>query len=245
MAVNIVRLDNCRSTNAELGAMPDAPDGTVVVTDCQTAGRGQRGASWESLPGANLTFSQLFRPEGIHAARQFELSMLISLAIVDTLNRLFLAHGSAKTAKIKWPNDIYVDDFKLAGILIENKLAGPYIERSIAGIGLNVNQTHFVSDAPNPVSIVQIIGAPLELEPLLADLCTRLSDYVAAYDGDSAALKSRYMSNLYRNDGREHPFAHPDGTRFRASIVDVAPTGHLTLSNSRTYAFKEVAIVIE
>ena len=100
--------------------MPDAPAGTVLAARMQTAGRGQRGASWEAEPGKNLTFSQLFRPDRLHAARQFELSMLVSLAIADTVDDL-IAH-TGLSAKIKWPNDIYVGDRKICGILIENKL---------------------------------------------------------------------------------------------------------------------------
>ncbi len=235
-------LDVCASTNVELDAMPDAPAGTVVATRCQTAGRGQRGASWEAEPGKNLTFSQLFRPDALPAYRQFELSMLVSLAIADTVDDL-IAH-TGLSAKIKWPNDIYVGDRKICGILIENKLFGPDIQRSIAGIGLNINQTDFKSDAPNPVSIAQIIGRETALEPLLDSLASRLADYVDNYDGNAEVLKQSYKSRLYRGDGKEYAFALPDGTRFEASITDVDTDGILHLSDGNSYAFKEVAYVL-
>lgn len=237
-------LDVCGSTNAVLSDMPDAEAATVIAARSQTAGRGQRGASWEAQPGANLTFSQLFRPSSMHAARQFELSMLISLAVADTIDSVFEPANCDKRAKIKWPNDIYVDDYKISGILIENKLSGACIDRSIAGIGLNVNQRVFLSDAPNPISLINIIGSETALEPLLESLAGRLADYVDNYNGDAAALKQRYMQRLYRGDGREYTFLRPDGTQFRAAITDVETDGTLHLSDGNAYAFKEVAYKI-
>ncbi|MEZ3575945.1 MAG: biotin--[acetyl-CoA-carboxylase] ligase [Muribaculaceae bacterium] len=244
MKTHITWLDVCGSTNAVLADMPDAPAGTVVATRCQTEGRGQRGASWEAEPGANLTFSQLFRPEALPAARQFELSMLVSLAVTDTVDALFEGAGLDIRSKIKWPNDIYVGDGKIAGILIENKLRGAELHRSIAGIGLNVNQLSFLSDAPNPVSIKQLTSIDTPLEPLLEALANRLADYVDNYDGDTDALKTRYMSRLYRGDGRDYTFALPDGTHFEAAITDIDLDGTLHLSDGNTYAFKEVAYVL-
>lgn len=244
MTPHIIWLQECGSTNAELSAMTDAPANTVVATRCQTAGRGQRGASWEAEPGKNLTFSQLLRPAAIPPAHQFELSMLVSLAVTDTVDKFLARHGSHLKAKIKWPNDIYVNDCKLAGILIENKLMGAAIDRSIVGIGLNVNQEQFRSDAPNPVSIIQLCGHSTPLEPLLEALTQRIADYIDNYDGDSTALKARYMQRLYRADGRDYTFAVPDGTHFRAAITDVATNGMLTLSDGNSYAFKEVAYII-
>ena len=242
MAPHIIWLGVCTSTNAELDAMPDAPAGTVVAAVSQTAGRGQRGASWEAEPGKNLTFSQLFRPSNIHAARQFELSMLISLAVADTIDRL-IAHKGL-TTKIKWPNDIYVGDSKIAGILIENKLNGSPIHRTIAGIGININQTIFLSDAPNPVSVAQLTGEETPLRPLLDDLAARLDKYVGDYDGNASVLKENYMKRLYRGDGFQYPFARPDGTKFHASITGIDPDGTLHLSDGGAYAFKEVAYII-
>ena len=244
MQPKIIWLDVCTSTNAVLGDMPNAIAGTVVATRCQTAGRGQRGASWEAQPGKNLTFSQLFCPAGLPAQRQFELSMLISLAVVDTLDALLSSKGCPQKAKIKWPNDIYVGNSKICGILIENRLCGSLIERSIAGIGLNVNQSVFLSDAPNPVSVTQLTGTETRLEPLLEKLTKRLADYVEGYDQDSATLKSRYMARLYRGDGNKYRFALPDRTVFEAAITDVEPDGTLHLSDGNAYAFKEVAYII-
>lgn len=238
-------LDTCPSTNTELAGRPDAPGGFAIATRAQTAGRGQRGNTWEAEPGANLTFSQLLRPHAIEASRQFELSMIVSLAITDTVDALFAESGSDLRAEIKWPNDIYVADRKICGILIENTLTGRSIDRSIVGIGLNVNQTRFVSDAPNPASLRQFTGREYMPEPLLDRLCTAINDSLAAYEAnpDPEALTARYMARLWRREGC-WPFATPDGNRFEAAIEAVAPDGILTLSGNRHFAFKEVAFIL-
>lgn len=244
--LHIVELDSCASTSTELAAMPQAPSGTVVATRCQTAGRGQRGNSWESEPGANLTFSLLLRPESISAQRQFEMSMLVSLAIVGVIDRLLPPYARAH---IKWPNDIYVDDRKICGILIENSLSGSRIDRAIVGVGLNVNQTVFLSDAPNPVSLASVTGRRTLLGPLLREVAAAILDAVGSYvpDRDAAVLKSRYMSELWRCDGARYPFIDvASGERFNASIEDVAADGTLTLlaAEPRKYLFKEVVFVL-
>ena len=235
-------LDSCTSTNAILAARPDAPHGTIIATREQTAGRGQRGNSWEAEPGKNLTFSLLLRPEGLPAPRQFELSMVVSLAIADAIDQALPA-GLHTT--VKWPNDIYVGLEKICGILIENKLAGRLIERAIAGIGINVNQRVFLSDAPNPTSIIlHNGGATTDLDQLLAAVGSRILSYWAAYEAnpDLQALKSKYFSRLMWTDG-SHTFTDANGS-FSAHITDVDPDGTLTISNGRSYAFKEVAYVI-
>ncbi len=243
MSARITMLDECGSTNAVLADMPDAPGDTVIATRCQTAGRGQRGNSWEAEPGKNLTFSMLLRPAGLHAARQFELSMLVSLAITDSLD----AHlPEGKRCVVKWPNDIYIGLEKICGILIENKLAGSEIERAIAGVGINVNQRKFLSDAPNPTSLIHHNGGrENDLDALLAEVCDRIALYCARYmaSPDPAALKERYMSRLMWTAGA-HPFADSEGS-FMAHITDVALDGTLSLSNGKKYAFKEVRFQAE
>lgn len=238
----ITNLDSCTSTNAVLAADTDAPHGTVVATRNQTAGRGQRGNTWEAEPGKNLTFSMLLRPDGLPVNRQFELSMLVSLAIADAIDSQ-LPEGIRTS--IKWPNDIYVGMGKICGILIENKLEGAAIGRSIAGIGINVNQRLFRSDAPNPVSLVMLNGGhETPLDEFLADVTQRIARTTDAYlaHPNPAALKERYKSRLMWTTG-EHPFSDADG-RFEARITDVDLNGMLHLSNGKTYAFKEVSYII-
>lgn len=246
--MNIIRLDTTASTNAAAAAMGnEAADGTVVTAAEQTAGRGQRGNSWESEPGKNLTFSIVIR-RGFQAPRQFELSMLVSLGLTSALSK----HLDPDRVKIKWPNDIYFDDRKLAGILIENTVSASGIERSIAGIGLNVNQTEFRSDAPNPVSMKQITGETYDLESVLEETAGAVLDFIDQYceQEEPDELQALYMAQLWRNDGNTHawidtaekepgaeismstpftPSGKASGTPFYARIADVRLDGTLVL----------------
>lgn len=235
-------LDSCASTNAVLAAMADAGHGTVVAAREQTAGRGQRGNSWEAEPGRNLTFSILLRPEATPAARQFELSMAVALAVADAVDAML--PGGLRAA-VKWPNDIYVGDRKICGILIENRLSGNRIESAIAGIGINVNQQIFRSDAPNPVSVVQLNGGmELDIDLILLDVCDRIIATVERYctAKPHPRLPAMYMERLTRTEG-EHPFADAHSDRFMAHIVSVDPDGTLHLSNGRSYLFKELRFI--
>jgi len=223
MGVTIVTLDECDSTNTVLSSMPEAASGTVVATRRQTAGRGQRGNSWESEPDKNLTFSQLLMPRRLPGARQFELSMIV-----------------------KWPNDIYIGREKVCGILIENRLTGSRIERAIVGAGINVNQRVFTSDAPNQTSIIHHNGGTeTELGALLKEVCGLIDSRMAAYEAapEPEALKQAYMKRLMRTSGR-HLFSDAVHGTFEACICDVDFDGTLTLSNGCRYAFKEVIFII-
>ena len=204
----------------------------VVWADYQTAGRGCGANRWESERGKNLLFSMMIHPENLPANKQFQISMAISLAIVDALGQL------VGDLCIKWPNDIYWRNGKLAGILIENTLKGNFIKDSIIGVGLNVNQREFHSDAPNPVSLWQITSQETDREQLLKDILNRL-DF-------GEALKECYMKLLYRRKGF-HPYTDKEDV-FMAEIAGVEDDGHLLLidedGKERRYAFKEVTFII-
>ena len=149
----IIHIDETDSTNHWLKShqlIANSPEPTAIWADYQTAGRGCGTNTWESERGKNLLFSMLIHPENLPANKQFQISMAISLAIVDALGQL------VGDLSIKWPNDIYWRNGKIGGILIENTLKGNLIKESIIGVGLNVNQREFHSDAPNPVSLWQI-----------------------------------------------------------------------------------------
>lgn len=136
----IIHLDSVDSTNnyaAKLCKEGSVMHGTVIMADEQTNGRGQRGASWQSNPGMNLTFSLYVEPSKLKADQQTIISHCVSLALIKTLNKKGIA------AEIKWPNDIYVKEKKIAGMLIENTLRNGKVGSSIIGIGLNVNQEDF------------------------------------------------------------------------------------------------------
>ena len=234
------------STNTYIARMAAMlPSGTVIHTPKQTAGRGQRGNSWESEEGKNLAFSLLLKNPDIAPNRQFFISEATSLAIIDCLNAI--TPGFC----IKWPNDIYHADSKVAGILIEHSLTTKAISQTIIGVGLNVNQVSWLSDAPNPISLKQITGNDTDLTQLLHDICTRIEQYcsIATYTPQQFhELHCRYTKHLYRADGKQHTFVLPDGSQFLATIREVKPDGTLCLATDhgtvREFAFKEVAFVI-
>ncbi len=231
----IIHIDETDSTNRWLKTHRDASPGpTVVVADYQTAGRGCGTNRWESERSKNLLFSLLIYPEQIPASKQFQISMAISLAIVDAVGQL------VGDLSIKWPNDIYWRNGKICGILIENTLKGVTIKDSIIGVGLNVNQREFKSKAPNPVSLWQITGQETDRELLMKDILKSFDGYL------TADVKERYMKTLYRRKGF-HPYVDNDGA-FMAEIIDVEDDGHLLLrddnGSERRYAFKEVQFVL-
>ena len=242
----IVYLPSCQSTNdeaARLLAHQDVPEGTLIVTDRQTQGRGQRGNQWEAQAGHNLTFSLVLRPTFLPAAEQFWLNMAVSLAIQDTLSPLL--PGIALT--IKWPNDVYAADRKLGGVLIENTLQGYNLAHSIIGIGLNVNQLTF--SVPTATSLLlesaQLAPTPTDysLPGLLTTLCEQLEKrYLQLRAGGRAVLRTTYLSHLYRY--RQPGTFIADGQPFTGTITDLDPTGRigiLTTGGVRYFAFKEVA----
>lgn len=237
---HVIRLGEVASTNTYLDRLDNdalQPEGCVVTTCSQSAGRGQRGNSWESEPGKNLTFSYLLRPVGVKPQEQFLLSQAASLAVVDVLSRY------AEGFSVKWPNDIYYHDRKIAGILIEHTLSGEEITRTIVGIGLNVNQTVFRSDAPNPVSLSQITGDTHDLDSLLKALLDATVRRYRMCDVQRDRLRADYMQRLYRKTGF-YRYSDKDGI-FEAVVEDVLPDGRLVLRHCdgkiREYAFKEVS----
>jgi len=229
------------STNSALAAMAGSvAHGYAIMSRRQTAGRGQRGNTWESAPGMNVTLSLLLRPDGVDAAAQFTISEAVAIGVVDTIAPLL----PGEEVRVKWPNDVYVGDRKICGILIENSLSGRRVERSIAGIGLNVNQDRFVSDAPNPVSLTQLTGERYDVEAVARRLCDNI---LARIEQPADDLHGLYRTLLWRGEGY-HAWTDASGRRFEARIADVAPTGHLTLETREgirgTFAFKEVSAVL-
>lgn len=232
------------STNDTVRSLPT---GSLVWADEQTSGRGQRGNSWESEPGANLTFSFTVAPSGLRMERAFALSEAVSLAVVETLGDVGVE------ARIKWPNDIYVGDRKICGILIENTVrANGYVSLSVVGVGLNVNQRIFTGDAPNPVSLAQLTGDSCDRESLLLSFCRRFERLYGMAENDYDAMHGIYMDALYRSDGaypfREAATSQRQGRLFYARILSVAPDGEITLEEadgSRSgYYFKEMEFVL-
>ena len=190
MNFKIIHIDKTDSTNRWL--REHGKGEVVVVSEFQTAGKGCGTNSWESERGKNLTFSMLIHPEGILANEQFHITEVVSVAMCETLERY-----GCKEASIKWPNDIYVGDRKICGILIENRLQGSMIKDCIIGIGLNVNQREFRSDAPNPVSLYQLLGRETDLEELLKAFLDAFDD---AYHSKTSCFTFKETISLGRSE---------------------------------------------
>lgn len=190
--------------------------------------------------------SLILRPVGVTAAKQFFISEAVALGVADVVETLLSDVPHAEVA-VKWPNDIYVGDSKIAGILIENSLLGRDIDWSVAGIGLNVNQPQFTSDAPNPVSIAQLLpqgSSTLSIEPIISQIADSI---LCLLNTPQAQLHTLYKNRLWRRDGF-HPYNAPELGTFQARILNIAPDGMLTLelpdNTAHTFAFKEVSAII-
>lgn len=231
------------STNRLMQTMLDREDGFYIVTDYQSEGRGQVGNVWESERGQNILVSILLHPH-IATSQQFRLAMLTGLAVVEALDK-FTMHDARCT--IKWPNDIYYKDKKLGGILIENRLEQGQVKDSIIGLGLNINQTTFVSDAPNPISLKQITGKEEDRESVLQAVLERLHALQPLLeDAHEQELKQRYIARLYRRFGW-HEYEDATG-RFRAEWVGLGKAGEWIVKTEqgeeRTYLLKQIKFIL-
>ncbi len=190
----IIYLPSCHSTNdiaAELVHRADISEGAVVITDDQTAGRGQRGTEWVTARGLNFTFSLVLRPSFITAGEQFLLSQTIALGVRNYLSEF------TNNVRVKWPNDLYVNNLKTGGILIENSLQGRRIAHSIIGIGLNINQPEFQS--ARATSLRLETGQVFDLSQQLPLLLQSLEHvYLRLRGGQFDALRREYLGSVGR-----------------------------------------------
>ena len=206
----------------------DLPEGYLLHTSFQSGGKGQGTNKWESAAGENLLFSFVLRPVRWEVARQFYISMLVSLALADTL----AYYLPEEQIHIKWPNDIYVDNKKIAGVLIENSVVGNAFEWILAGVGLNVNQQKFYSDAPNPVSIAAIRGEKLNIMEVLEQFERQFIPlYSRLLNGEAENIKEVYLRKLYRK-GRWHKFKSSAG-EFHGKIIGVDAFGFLQMETEK------------
>jgi len=214
---------------------PSAPEGLVVITPQQTAGRGQQGRAWISEPGSNLTASVLLRPRFLEPSQLFYLNKAIALAVRDTLADYL------PEACIKWPNDVYAGGRKVAGILIESAVASR-VQWVIAGVGVNVNQADFGPDAPLAGSIASISGHTVSVETVLDALCSHLEHrYLQLRAGQQAALNALYHEHLL-GLGTTFRYRHL-GNIHTATLKAVDANGCLVVSeqgNLRTYTVGEI-----
>ena len=214
----------------------------ALWAEYQSAGRGQRGHSWHSEEGENITFSVVLTPTFLPIQEQFLLSEIVALSLVHTLREYGIE------CRIKWTNDIYAGDNKIVGILIEHALSGETLARTIVGIGLNVNQREFPSDLPNPTSMACERGQYFDREDVIKRIVANLDVlYRRLEAGEKEAIEREYISTMYHLD-EPHTYAYPSGERFVATIRGVRHSGELCLEHSdgiiREYAFKEVEFVL-
>ncbi len=242
-----LHLDETDSSNSHLtrllGEDEAIEEGFTIWVDSQTAGRGQIGNTWLSEKGENLLFSILLKPRNVKISEQFYISEAVAVALLKTLKTIF----PSEDFSLKWPNDIYFKEKKIAGILIENSLMGGEISHAIVGVGLNVNQSSFDDSLPNPISLSLITGEKFDRQSLLNKLVDAiLSEVHALYNGDFNQVRCVYMNMLFRKDLFSKYY--DSNGEFRAVIKDVEPNGrlHLKLENGeeRSYFFKEVEFVL-
>lgn len=237
----IVFVPECHSTNSEAILLTDdnsIGDGTVVVTNNQLSGRGQRGNVWNAQPGKNLTFSIILKPSFLGAQSQFLLNIVISLALHDFL----LDHG-VPSPKIKWPNDILVDGKKISGILIENQVKGNKITNSIIGVGLNINQESFPYSSAT--SLKSITNEEYDLSASLIKVLEKIeARYLVLRSGNQKLLVENYESHMFWR-GEQHSF-FANEKNFQGVIKGLARGGQLEIETENglmNFGIKEVKYI--
>jgi BirA family transcriptional regulator, biotin operon repressor / biotin---[acetyl-CoA-carboxylase] ligase len=241
----LVFLSQCDSTNhiaQDLVNKNKATEGCVIITGCQTQGRGQRGNTWEAEPNQNVTLSVVFKPGFLAVHQQFYLNICTSLAVLDLVQAFFPEH--ATDFKVKWPNDIYYGNRKLGGILIENTIRGQVIQHCILGIGLNINQVSFTQ--AGPVSFSLITGKQYGLRGVVEGLLEKLEGrYLALKQGKLAQLKLNYLQHLYRYQ-EKHLFRVGDKV-VSGLILGIDAQGRLSLQiedQIQSFGFQEITFII-
>lgn len=239
METKMIRLKEVDSTNRFLKQLDSYDEDalTIAVADFQTAGKGQGSHTWEGEAGKNLLFSMMVCPHWVPVRQQFLLSEAGALAVKDALDTY------TDGITLKWPNDVYWNDKKISGTLIETSVDSKGIKRCIFGIGLNINQEVFMSDAPNPVSLCQIVGHEVDREEVLGKIIESFKKYYELLRrSDYMDVSGIYYLSLYRRKGF-HWYEDKDG-KFEGAFVEVEDDGHLILHDKqgviRSYAFGEV-----
>jgi BirA family biotin operon repressor/biotin-[acetyl-CoA-carboxylase] ligase len=238
-----VFLSEVESTNTYLSdkfSFEKNHNGMLLWVDNQTKGRGQNQNIWISEKSKNLTFSFIVFPSKLEVYKQFSISKFVCVALCEFLSKYH------KNVKIKWPNDIYVDDKKIAGILIENSVIGKNIFNSVIGVGMNINQTEFAKNIPNPISLFQITNKEYELEDLLSEICTILNKYYEFLeDGKLELLDLHYHKYMYKINSEMN--FKSNNFQFKARIIGVDNLGCLLLKTdniTKAYQHYEIQMIL-
>ena len=238
--IELLTVDSTNNFAANLIKETNVLDGTVIMAEHQTNGKGQSGNSWFSQPKLNLTCSYILRPTFLKIEDQFYLSMVISLAVTRTLSELGIK------SVIKWPNDILVESKKIAGILIENSVQKNRFSHSIIGIGFNVNQTDFMSEV-NATSIKTLLKSNMDPIAIQLSLNEQLEKYyIQLKSGNTNGLKKQYMSMLFQYKQEHWYEVVPSGEQFKGVITDIQPTGAIIIFSEgieKTFYFKQVKFI--
>lgn len=242
----IVRLKTVDSTNIyALHRLKShqCNENTVFIAEEQTAGRGQLQNSWESTGKKNLLLSVVLFSENIAACSIFDLSKSISLSLIDFLNEIL---PSGNKSEIKWPNDIYVNNRKICGILIENSIKGQSVEYSVIGIGLNINQEHFGKYPVSPVSLKMLTGETYNLNKCLEAVIQKIENrFIQLESGEKEKIDSEYLNRLYRLG--EYAYYKDENGMFKGKITGVDSFGRLNVlvnnNNLLSYENKEIRFI--
>lgn len=242
--MKIIKLSATSSTNSYLKSLlkeVSIEDETVISAREQTAGRGQQGALWQSQTGKSLAFSVFKRFNSLAVSQQFVLSMAVSLAVQDALNRL-----GVPSVTVKWPNDILSDNKKICGILIENTIEGSQIASSIIGIGVNVNQIEF-DNLPRAGSLKMCTGASYDLDEVLQKVASAIVFELNKLTASSISeVKQRYETLLFKKNSIA-VFENSAGERFNACIIGVSNMGQLIIQTEdelqQQYNLKEISLL--
>ena len=255
--MKITHFKNIESTNSYLQNLLDRGEeitDNIVVADFQTSGKGQGKNVWHSEEGKNLLFSIALDMSFLKAEDQFLLTQMVSVAVIDVLKKYL----PEENLFIKWPNDIYFNDKKIAGVLIKNEIKGMMMGTSIVGVGLNVNQTAFDASLPNPISLKMITGKDYDIEKLLIEVAESLSHRVTKCQSHSQSHSQRqcqrqspiansYINHLYRY--KQWAFYEHEGRLKEMMIIGYDRFGRLMLKekNNRKVIcdLKEITFVIE
>ena len=241
---NIIWIENTESTNSYgfnyINKNDIVKDITFIITQKQTAGKGQQNNKWESQDYKNLTFSIILKPQNINAGNQFLISQIVSLSVLDYLNQYI------KDVIIKWPNDIYVKNKKISGILIEHLIMGMDINFSVCGVGINVNQNIFMSDAPNPISLNQITNKEYNLKMEIEKFYEIFENNLKSVYISPTKTNTRYLNNLLGYQKERNFIAN--SVKFKGRIIGITEFGQLIIEkkdgNIQHFAFKEVEFII-
>ena len=221
---HLIALESVDSTNVYALALIEKNscfEGTVIVAHDQKSGKGQRGNQWISSAGENLTISIVFKPLFLRAMQQFSMTKAIALGVRD-----FFCLQCKEEVKIKWPNDILISNKKMAGILIENILRGQSIHYSVAGLGINLNQTAFL-DLPQASSLKCITGVNYDLKVVMETVFSCIEKRYLQLKTDDSKIHSEYLKNLFQFE--QWTYYEIDSKHLEARIIDVTENGKLKM----------------